>query len=162
MVCVTGYSQVRALAGGKTVHEGLEVTCDCPDGERQREESLQTGTTIVCKHGHVALMSVLDIELERTGAKRVPETTANRFAGFATVDLALAGELTRLKHGLASSTAEEVLAMIRTRLGTVKGLRAAAQLFTPSLMPTKIVRYCQRCEKEWAGIRIFPRSCDAA
>jgi hypothetical protein len=107
------------------------------------------GTAIVCKHAHAALSSVLDMELERNEAKRAPKTTGDRYAGFATLDLALPGERTRLEHGLTSSTAEEVLAMIRTRLGTVDGLRAAAQLFPPSLMPTKIVRYCQRCEKEW-------------
>lgn len=51
----------RLVNGNKTNRgAGLEVTCDCPDGTRQKEESRRTGQLIVCKHGYAALENVHD------------------------------------------------------------------------------------------------------
>lgn len=53
---------IRIVAEGacQTDQQGLNVSCSCPDGQRQALVSRTRGRLIVCKHAAAALESVLD------------------------------------------------------------------------------------------------------
>jgi hypothetical protein len=166
---------------GKPSYTGLNVACSCPDGERQKAASLESGNIIVCKHGAAALQSVIDkdavatlkreakrrAKLRRTEfdvrkARQKEEEEAQRQAQETECqaqEAEMPGERARLEYGIDALGSEQVIELIKKCMGTVEGLRTVATLFPESIMPIPNTKYCVRCKKTYDDRFLSQRLC---
>jgi len=140
--------------------ESFHATCSCPDGARQRVESINSGKVYVCKHAEAALDSVLDSaaanEIESQRKARAAEATVvkNYHVAYQETqrkeqDAKFPGERKRIEHGLSKRSADEIMTLLKESVTTVDGLEALAKLFPKETMPAKTTTRCGRCKKEY-------------
>ena len=155
-VTAKGAIRKSAAAPGGVRLEALEVQCTCPDGVRQLLMSHMGGKLCVCKHGAAALASVHDpavksheAEAAKQRERQLAAEQAAASAERAKQDAQMPGERARMEHALTNRSAEDVVDLLRSRLGTLDGLRAAAALFPADVFPPPSMRHCQRCGKDY-------------
>lgn len=139
----------------------FSVSCSCPDGQRQRRESMRSNRILVCKHAHAALLSVLDEGAEQEHQRKQAVKEAEQQHPFqqqqadtagklqALQDLGLAGERERITYGLHKLTSEQLVAHLTGKLKTAEGLRLLSQLFAKDVLPAKQVASCERCHQQY-------------
>ena len=64
-------------------------------------------------------------------------------------DVDMPGERARIEHGLENVEADKVVLLIRSRLSTLDGLRAAAVLFPRDVFQLPCIRHCLRCGEDY-------------
>ena len=155
-VTAKGALRKSAAAPGGVRLEALEVQCSCPDGVRQLLMRKLGGKLCVCKHGAAALASVHDpavkaheAEAAKLRERQLAAAQAAAAAERAKQDARMPGERARVEHGLTNRSAEDVVQLLRSRLSTLAGLRAAAALFPADVFPPPSMRHCQRCGKDY-------------
>jgi hypothetical protein len=153
-------------------YTGLNVICNCPEGERQNEFTPNSGKLNVCKHGSAALELVVDkgeaantlkrepkrrkTEMHVRNARRKEEEEEKQCQAQETE---MPGERSRLEYGIDALGSEQVVALIKKSMGTLEGLRTVATLFPDSIMPAPNTKYCVRCKKTYDDRFLSQRLC---
>lgn len=157
----TGKLEMELDKHDKPVGRGLQVTCSCPDGERQAAASLTQNKIVVCKHGAAALESVLDEEAaERHGddmlllrQERATEAERRRQEEERAAqeqERVMPGERARIEYGLSGALSDqEIKKCLNDACKSVEGLRALAVVFPESCVPVPQTKYCVRCKEHY-------------
>jgi hypothetical protein len=153
-VTAKGALRTNDEALGGVQLEALDVRCSCPDGVKQHLATAVGGKLHVCKHAAAALDSVLDHTMKAREAAQAKLREQHQLKQQALLaaervkhDAEMPGERARIEHGLKNFEAETVVQLLRSGLGTLDGLRAAAVLFPRDVFPPPSIQHCRRCGK---------------
>jgi hypothetical protein len=141
-VTAKGALRTNEEASGGVRLVALDVRCSCPDGVKQHLATAVGGKLHVCKHAAAALTTVLDPTMKALEADQAKLREQHHLKQQALLaaervkqDADMPGERARIEHGLKSVDADKLVLLLRSGLGTVCGLRAAAVLFPREVFP---------------------------